>query len=180
VLTYGTEKVGLERDNLLTYTMIAAAVGLVTVPVFGMLSDRFGRRTVYGAGVIATAAFAFPYFGLLDTGTAGLVLLAIVVSLIFHDVQYGPQAALIAETFDSNVRYSGAGISYQLASVVAGGPAPLIAVAILQATGSSTWISVYIIGCCIVSMIALVVMPRPAPVPEVAPTPAEVAATEKK
>jgi len=180
VLTYGTEKVGLERDNLLTYTMIAAAIGLITVPLFGMLSDRFGRRTVYGAGVIATAAFAFPYFGLLNTGTAGLVLLAIVVSLIFHDVQYGPQAALIAEAFDSNVRYSGAGISYQLASVVAGGPAPLIAVAILQATGSSTWISVYIIGCCVVSMIALAVMPRPAPVPDSAPTPAEVAATEQK
>src|SRR4051794_20434758 len=171
VLTYGTEKVGLERDNLLTYTMIAAAIGLITVPLFGMLSDRFGRRTVYGAGVIATAAFAFPYFGLLNTGTAGLVLLAIVVSLIFHDVQYGPQAALIAEAFDSNVRYSGAGISYQLASVVAGGPAPLIAVAILQATGSSTWVSVYIIGCCVVSMIALAGLAAPAPSPPLLPRP---------
>src|SRR6266498_2465734 len=81
VLTYGTEKVGLKRDNLLTYTMIAAAVGLVSVPLFGWLSDRFGRRRVYGVGIVATAVFAFPYFGLLNTGTAGLVLLAIVVSL---------------------------------------------------------------------------------------------------
>jgi metabolite-proton symporter len=160
VLTYGTEKVGLERDNLLTYTMIAAAVGLISVPAFGWLSDRIGRRVVYGAGIIATAVFAFPYFGLLNTGTAGLVLLGIVVSLIVHDVQYGPQAALIAEVFDSRVRYSGAGIGYQLASVIAGGPAPLIAVAILRDTGSSTWISLYIIGCAIVSMIALVLMPR--------------------
>ncbi|HEY7593142.1 MAG TPA: MFS transporter [Actinophytocola sp.] len=173
VLTYGTEKVGLEKDNLLTYTMIAAAIGLVSVPLFGWLSDRIGRKTVYGAGIIATAAFAFPYFGLLNTGTAALVLIAIVVSLIVHDVQYGPQAALIAEAFGGNVRYSGAGIGYHLASVVAGGPAPLIATAILQRTGSSTWISLYIIGCAVVSMIALVVMPRPAadtPLPERAPS----------
>jgi metabolite-proton symporter len=162
VLTYGTEKVGLERDNLLTYTMIAAAIGLVSVPLFGWLSDRVGRRLVYGVGIVATAVYAFPYFGLLNTGTAGLVLLGIVLSLVVHDVQYGPQAALIAEMFDSRVRYSGAGIGYQLASVVAGGPAPLIAVAILKDTGSSTWISLYIIGCCVVAMIALAVMPRPA------------------
>jgi metabolite-proton symporter len=164
VLTYGTEKVGLDRDNLLTYTMIAAAVGLVSVPLFGWLSDRIGRRLVYAVGTVATAAFAFPYFGLLNTGTAGFVLIAIVVSLIVHDVQYGPQAALIAESFDSTVRYSGAGIGYQLASVVAGGPAPLIAVAILRDTGSSTWISLYIIGCAVVSLIALAAMPRAKPV----------------
>jgi hypothetical protein len=91
---------------------------------------------------------------------AGLVLLAIVVSLIFHDMQYGPQAALIAESFGANIRYSGAGIGYQLASVIAGGPAPLIAAAILQSTGSSTWISIYIIGCCVVSFVALLLMPR--------------------
>jgi metabolite-proton symporter len=163
VLTYGTKQVGLEQDSLLTYTMIAAALGLVSVPLFGWLSDRLGRRTVYGAGIIATAVFAFPYFGLLNTGTAGLVLLGIVLSLIVHDVQYGPQAALIAENFDSRIRYSGAGIGYHLASVLAGGPAPLIATAILQDTGSSTWISLYIIGCAIVSMLALLAMPRPAP-----------------
>src|SRR5439155_12642254 len=92
------------------------------------------------------AAYAFPYFGLLNTKTAGLVLLGIVLSLVFHDIQYGPQAALIAESFGTNLRYSGAGIGYQLASVVAGGPAPLIAAAILEHTGSSTWISWYVIG----------------------------------
>ena len=88
------------------------------------------------------------------------MLLAIVVSLIFHDMQYGPQAALIAESFGTNLRYSGAGIGYQLASVIAGGPAPLIAAAILENTESSAGISWYIIGCCVVSMIALVLMPR--------------------
>jgi MFS family permease len=160
VLTYGTEELGFERGDLLNDTIVAAAVGLVSVPFFGWLSDVVGRRTMYGAGIVAVGLFAFPYYGLLDTRSSGLVLLAIVVSLICHDMMYGPQAALIAESFGTNVRYSGAGLGYQLASVIAGGPAPLIAAWILDRTGSSTGISWYIVGCCVVSMIALVLMPR--------------------
>jgi metabolite-proton symporter len=162
VLTYGTQQLKLERSSLLTDTLIAAAIGLVSVPLFGWLSDVIGRRLMYGIGIVCTALYAFPYFGLLNTRTAGLVLLAIVLSLIFHDMQYGPQAALIAESFGTNIRYSGAGLGYQLASVIAGGPAPLIAAAILKNTGSSTGISWYIIGCCVVAMGALLLMPRPA------------------
>jgi hypothetical protein len=106
------------------------------------------------------ALFAFPYFGLLNTKSSGLILLAIILSLVFHDIQYGPQAALIAEGFGANLRYSGAGLGYQLASVIAGGPAPLIATKILQTTGKSTGVSWYIIGCCVLAMIALLLMPR--------------------
>jgi MFS family permease len=160
VLTYGTKQLGLARGDLLNYTLVAAAVGLITVPLFGHISDLIGRRKTYAIGIAATAIFAFPYFGLLNTKEAALVLIAIVVSLICHDIQYGPQAALIAESFGTNLRYSGAGIGYQLASVIAGGPAPLIAAAILSRTGSSTWISVYIIGCCAVAAVALWLMPR--------------------
>jgi MFS family permease len=160
VLTYGTRQLGLARGDLLDYTLVAAAVGLITVPLFGHLSDRFGRRLTYGIGIFGTALFAFPYFGLLNTKTSGLVLLAIVLSLVVHDIQYGPQAALIAESFGTSMRYSGAGIGYQLASVVAGGPAPLIAAAILEHTGSSTWISVYIVGCCAVALGALLLLPH--------------------
>jgi len=163
VLTYGTQYLKLTRGSLLTDTMIAAAVGLVGVPLFGHLSDLIGRRRMYGIGVVCTGLFAFPYFGLLNTREAALVLLAIVLSLVFHDMQYGPQAALIAESFGTNVRYSGAGLGYQLASVIAGGPAPLIAAAILKNTGSSTGIAWYIVGCAVISMIALVLMPRRAP-----------------
>jgi metabolite-proton symporter len=160
VLTYGTEQLGLSRSQMLNYTLVAAALGLISVPLFGHLSDIFGRRVVYGLGIICTALYAFPYFGLLNTKSAGLVLLAIVLSLIFHDMQYGPQAALIAESFGTNLRYSGAGIGYQLASVIAGGPAPLIAAAILAKTGSSTGISWYIIICCVLAFGALLLMPR--------------------
>jgi MFS family permease len=161
VLTYGTKALGLPRGELLNDTLIAAALGFVTVPLFGYLSDVLGRRLVYGVGIVAIGIYAFPYFGLLNTKTSGLVLLGIVVSLALHDIMYGPQAALISETFGTGVRYSGAGLGYQLASVIAGGPAPLIATAIFAATKSSTWISWYIVGCAVLSMIALVLMPRP-------------------
>jgi MFS family permease len=161
VLTYGTEKLKLQRQSLLDDVLVAAAIGLVSVPFFGHLSDLLGRRLVYGVGIVATAVIAFPYYGMLNTRSGGLVLLAIVLSLIVHDIMYGPQAALISETFGTGVRYSGAGLGYQLASVIAGGPAPLIAAAILARTGSSTWISLYIIGCAIVSFIALLLMPQP-------------------
>src|SRR5664280_20368 len=163
VLTYGTKQLDMAKDELLNYTIIAAALGLFSVPFFGHLSDRFGRRLIYGIGVVCTGLYAFPYFGLLNTRNSALVLLAIVISLTVHDMQYGPQAALIAESFGTNVRYSGAGIGYQLASVIAGGPAPLIAAAILKSTGSSIGISWYIVGCAVISLGALILMPRHAP-----------------
>jgi MFS family permease len=160
VLAYGTDHLGMSKDSLLNDTLVAAAIGLVSVPFFGYLSDLIGRRLMYGIGIVCVGLFAFPYFGLLNTKVAGLVQLAIVLSLIFHDMQYGPQAALIAESFGPDVRYSGAGLGYQLASVIAGGPAPLIAAAILGATGSSTWISWYLVGCAVIAMAALLLMPR--------------------
>jgi MFS family permease len=163
VLTYGTKKVGLPKEDLLDDTLIAAAVGLISVPLFGWVSDVIGRRLTYGIGIACVGLFAFPYFTMLNTGSYGLVLGAIVLSLVFHDIQYGPQAALIAEGFGANVRYSGAGLGYQLASVIAGGPAPLVAAAILENTGSSIGISWYIVGCCVLAMVALILMPHGAP-----------------
>jgi len=163
VLTYGTKELDMAKGELLNYTIIAAAIGLVSVPFFGHLSDRFGRKLIYGLGIVCTGLYAFPYFGLLNTRNSGLVLLAIVISLVVHDMQYGPQAALIAESFGTNVRYSGAGIGYQLASLIAGGPAPLIAAAILKSTGSSIGISWYIVGCAVISLGALILMPGRAP-----------------
>jgi MFS family permease len=172
VLSYGTEELKLPRDQLLNDTLVAAAIGLVSVPLFGYLSDIFGRRLVYGVGIVAIGVYAFPYFGLLNTRSSGLVLLGIVLSLVFHDIMYGPQAALISETFGTGVRYSGAGLGYQLASVVAGGPAPLIATAIFARTHASTGISWYIVGCAVVSMIALVLLPKPhASIEDVVPEP---------
>jgi metabolite-proton symporter len=168
VLTYTSRQLKLNSNPILDDTLIAASLGLISIPLFGRLSDRFGRRRVYGTGIVLTAAFAFPYFGLLNTRDGLLVGIAIVLSLMLHDIQYGPQAALIAESFDADIRYTGAGMGYQLASIVAGGPAPLIAAALLSATGDSTSISIYIIICCVISMLALILLPKrsTAPTPE--------------
>ena len=99
VLAYGTDYLGLDKDPLLNDTLVAAAIGLITIPLAGYVSDRIGRRLVYGIGIVLVAAFASPYYGLLNTKDAGLIMLAIVLSLVFHDIQYGPQEALIAESF---------------------------------------------------------------------------------
>jgi MFS family permease len=162
VLVYTTTTLKLPRADVLVYIMIGAALGLVSVPLFGYLSDRYGRRLVYGTGAVLTGAFAFPYYALLNSRSGALVALAVVVSLVFHDMMYGPQAALISESFGTEVRYSGAGLGYQLASVTAGGPAPLIAAAILANTKSTTGISWYIIICVAITLVALAFMrPRP-------------------
>lgn len=160
VITYAVKQLHLDSNTILDFTLVAAGLGLISIPVFGRLSDRFGRRRVYGVGIVLTAVFAFPYFGLLNTGNTVLVGLAIILSLVTHDIQYGPQAALIAESFDPEVRYTGAGLGYQLASVIAGGPAPLIAAALLVNFGNSIAISLYIILCAVVSMGALIWLPK--------------------
>src|SRR3954468_14689583 len=130
VFTYGTTAVGTSRDLLLAAVMVAAVISFVAVPLSGHLSDRYGRKRVYMLGAVLTGAYGFAYFGLLNTGVTGLIFLAVAVSLIPHDIMYGPQAALIAECFTGRLRYSGSSLGYQLASVIAGGPAPLIAAAL--------------------------------------------------
>ena len=109
-------------------------------------------------GAVVTGVFGFVYFGLLNTGVATIIFLAIVVSLVPHDMMYGPQAALIAESFTGRLRYSGSSLGYQLASVIAGGPAPLIATWLFGTFHSSYAIAVYIAACAVLSLIATALM----------------------
>ena len=113
-------------------------VSFVTIPLSGHISDRIGRRKMYLIGAATIGLFGFLYFGMVDTAIPSAVFIAIVLSLIPHDMQYGPQAALIAEAFTPRLRYSGASLGYQLASVIAGGPAPLIATALFALTSRAT------------------------------------------
>jgi len=159
VFAYGTQVLHQPRDFLLTALVTAGLISFITIPLSGHLSDRFGRKRIYLIGSVATGVFGFVYFGMLNTMIPGWIFLGIVLSFVPHDVMYGPQGALIAECFTPRLRYSGASIGYQLASVVAGGPAPLIATALLAATGSGYVIAGYIAFCAVVSIIATALLP---------------------
>jgi MFS family permease len=137
VITYGVDKLVLDRTLILNAITIAAIVELFTIPLFGYLSDYVGRRRWYLFGCVLMAAFAFPYFLLMNTKVSGIFILAVVLSLaIFHAWVYGPQAALIAERFGTRSRYSGASLGYQLAAPFAGGLAPIIALILLNGKSS--------------------------------------------
>jgi MHS family shikimate/dehydroshikimate transporter-like MFS transporter len=156
VLVYGTQRVGIARETVLTGILIAAACALVAIPLCGALSDRLGRRPVYLFGACTTALFAYPLFWLLDTGSTPLVWLALVVALVFgHSPMYGPQAAFVSELFGTRVRYSGASLGSQLSSVVAGGLSPFIATALLPYGRGA--LASYVIAMAVVTIVAVLV-----------------------
>ncbi|MGH7059174.1 MAG: MFS transporter, partial [Stellaceae bacterium] len=159
IFAYGTKVLGSSRDLLLTAVLVASVVSFFTIPFAGWLSDRIGRKRMYLIGSVTVGVFGFIYFALLDTMMPGWIFLAIVLSLIPHDLMYGPQAALIAECFTGRLRYSGASLGYQLASVIAGGPAPLIATALFAAYASGYAIAFYILVCAIISVISAALLP---------------------
>jgi MFS family permease len=154
VFAYGVGTLKVSRDLLLAAVLAASLVSFVSIPLAGHMSDRFGRKRVYIIGAVLTGLFGWVYFALLDTLMPFWIFIAIILSLIPHDIMYGPQAALIAESFTGRVRYSGASIGYQLASIIAGGPAPLIAAALFAKYQSWVAISVYITICAVISVVS--------------------------
>src|ERR1700723_2857970 len=159
VFAYAVGTLKMSRDLILMAVLVAACVSFVTIPLSGHISDRIGRRKMYLIGAATTGVFGFLYFGMVDTASPLLVFIAIVLSLIPHDMQYGPQAALIAESFTPRLRYSGASLGYQLASVIAGGPAPLIATWLFATYKTGYAIAIYIAACAVISAVAAAFMP---------------------
>ncbi len=159
IFAYAVGTLHMSRNLILTAVMVAAVVSFVTIPLSGHISDRIGRRKMYLIGVVVTGLFGFLYFGMVDTAIPSAVFIAIVLSLIPHDIQYGPQAALIAESFTPRLRYSGASLGYQLASIIAGGPAPLIATALFAAYHTGYAIAIYIAACAVISAVSTAFMP---------------------
>jgi MFS family permease len=155
VLSYLTDSAhGYSRNFVLIGTLIAAGLELVLVPYFGHLSDSAGRKRVYMAGAALMGVWGFAYFALLDSGVAWLVFAALCLGLVPHAMQYGPQASLIAESFPTSLRYGGAGLGYQLASVVAGGPAALVATFLIHQFGTGYAVSIYIAISAVITLAA--------------------------
>jgi MFS family permease len=159
VFSYGSGTLGLTQNFVLAAVLVAALISFITIPLSGHISDRIGRRKMYMIGALTVGVFGFVYFGMLDSASPWVVFLAIALSLIPHGMQYGPQAALIAEAFTPRLRYSGASLGYQFAAIIAGGPAPLIATALFAAYHSGYAIAFYIAACAVVSLLAVWLMP---------------------
>jgi MHS family shikimate/dehydroshikimate transporter-like MFS transporter len=155
-LTYVVEALDLESTVAQTGVLIGAAIGLFSLPFWGWLSDRVGRRPVYLFGAVFSLLFAFPFFWLMNTEATILIWIGIILSLVLgHDAMYGPQAAYFSELFGTRVRYSGASLGYQLASVLAGGLSPLIATALLAAYGYQA-VAWYLAGMALITIIAVI------------------------
>ena len=155
MLLYATQHAKVERSVALTGVMIAAAFDLVAIPFYGHLSDKIGRRPVYLFGAAMTGILAYPLFWLFDTGSTPLVWLGLVLVFTFaHAPMYGPQAAFLSELFGTRVRYTGASLGAQLASIVAGGLSPFIATALMPRYGR-VGLSLYLAAMGLITIIAV-------------------------
>jgi metabolite-proton symporter len=155
ILVYATTSAGVSKQTALNAVLIASAVHFAVIPAWGALSDRIGRRPVYLLGAAGIGLWMFPFFSLIDTGGFGNLVIAVTVGLVLHGAMYAPQAAFFSEMFATRMRYSGASIGAQFASVAAGAPAPLIATALLSDYGSSTPIALYVIAASVLTLIAV-------------------------
>jgi MFS transporter, MHS family, shikimate and dehydroshikimate transport protein len=159
ILDYATRILGVERWVILTGVAVASAIELFTIPVFGVVSDRFGRRPIYLVGTIIMLVFIYPYFLLIETGSTALVVLASMLALsVAHASMYGPMSAYFAELFGTRVRYSGVSLGYQLASIIGGGLGPLINVYLVAAAGGEFWpVVAWMVVLCLITLVSVLV-----------------------
>ncbi|MEV2231847.1 MFS transporter [Streptomyces phaeochromogenes] len=157
-VSYGTNDLGHSKNLMLWAVMVSCAVAFVAIPYFGRLSDRVGRKPVIYAGIAAEAVLAFPFFWLLDTGSAPLVFVAYTLMMIAFSANYGPIATFLAELFGTRVRYSGLSVSYMLSGLLGSAATPAVTAWLLTATGSSSSIAWYVLGAATVSLLALLLL----------------------
>ena len=159
ILDYATRTLGLPRPTILIGVAIASALEIFTIPMFGVISDRTGRRPIFLVGTVLLLIFAYPYFLMIQTGSVVLVILASVLGLsIAHATMYGPMSAYFAELFGTRVRYSGVSLGYQLASIIGGGLGPIIATYLVAAAGGAFWpVVVWMVVLCLITLVSVLV-----------------------
>ncbi|MEU6419102.1 MFS transporter [Streptomyces spiralis] len=158
VLEYTTHNLGMEQSAVLTVSLCVSLTQLVLIPAAAALSDRVGRIRVYALGAAGIALWAVPLFLLIDTGSLLWLAVATFVASCFLSIMYGPQAALFAELFTPEMRYTGASLGYQIAAVLGGGLAPFLMVLLLKATGTSMAVSGYIVALAVIALISIKVL----------------------
>ncbi|MGP3914001.1 MFS transporter [Nonomuraea sp. 10N515B] len=154
VITYAKSN-NIPNSTVLNAVLIASAIHFVTIPMWGALSDRVGRRPIYLAGAAGIGVWIFAFFPLIDTGNFFAITLAVTVGLLFHGMMYGPQAAFFSELFGTRMRYTGVSIGAQLSAIVAGALAPIIAVTLLKTYSSSVPISLYLGLAAVLTLVAV-------------------------
>jgi metabolite-proton symporter len=159
-VAYGASTVGIPKETMLAAVMIGSVVMAPALIVCGALSDRIGRRGIFMLGAVLSGLWAFAIFPLIETGSPVAITAAIGVELVLISLMYGPQAALFAELFPVEVRYSGASLGYQIGSVFGGGFAPIIATALFERFRSSEPISIYLAAMCAVSLVCTAILAR--------------------
>ncbi|ATW47744.1 MFS transporter [Streptomyces xantholiticus] len=176
VLDYATRELDMKRSAVLAVSLCVSLTQLVLIPAAAALSDRIGRLRIYAAGAIGLLVWAVPMFLLIDTASLLWLGIGTFVTSCFLSIMYGPQAALFAELFTAEMRYTGASLGYQIAAVFGGGLAPFMMVLLLEATGTSMAVSAYIIGLAVIALVSIKILatraarnaPAPGPVPAAA------------
>ncbi|ORT60066.1 MFS transporter [Streptomyces sp. CB03238] len=158
VLDYSTRGLGMERGAVLTVSLGVSLTQLVLIPAAAALSDRIGRLRIYTLGAVGLLVWAVPLFLLIDTRSLLWLAVGTFVTSCFLSIMYGPQAALFAELFTAEMRYTGASLGYQIAAVFGGGLAPFVMVLLLEATGTSMAVSGYIMGLAVIALISIKIL----------------------
>ena len=179
VLDYSTRELHMERTSVLTVSLLVSLTQLALIPASAALSDRIGRLRVYAAGAVGLLIWAIPMFLLIDTASLAWMAVGTFVGSCFLSIMYGPQAALFAELFTAEMRYTGASLGYQISAILGGGLAPFVMVLLLEATGTSMSVSAYIIGLSVIALASIWLLARRAAASRTAVDGAPKAATAK-